>query len=305
MTQKNYPSTEKVKLSYYNWSSEIYGFGQIYRKIAKYPSKIPLFFTSDHGVSFPGGTPNYAIDAKPRAIFHLTWTPWIKESQGDWSKGPFKIGIKHPYFLVRMPNISVSNEKVTFFPCHTVPGEVLTGLDDERTIQMLNETNLKGVATRVCLHWHDWNTERRERFLNHTDTITAGDSLSPNFAKNIMTILVESNEIISENVGSQVLYALALGKRITFLESEIDIKDALIPSHETKEYQRATIEKILSYQESALDEIKKKLLRDFLGFDYLWSRTKIFLVCWGSLLCVGPFWLWSKMIQKKSIRATI
>jgi len=286
------------KSLYYNWSSEIYGLGQYYRAIAKYPSRLPLFFTSDHGCSFPDDTPNYARESNPRSLFHLTWSPWIKASKGDWSKGPMRIAIKHPYFLKELPRYAKEKEVVTYFPYHTVPGHQISGLDDKRNLNLLHEIVCKGAEVRVCLHWHDWNTDRRIVFSKILKTITAGDSLCADFATNLLEILQESQEIVSENVGSQVFYALALGKKITFLCSEIQASDSLLTNQKIRQLEKSLISRIKNFQNNNSDEMRGEILRDFLGFDYKWSRVKIFLICWISLVAIGPRWFCVRAFQK-------
>lgn len=235
--------------------------------------------------------PNYARDSKPRALFHLTWTPWIKKSNGVWAKGPIRIAIKNPYFLLSQPPVQKQSKVITYFPYHTVPGEIVDGLDDRRTINLLHKIVSGGKKVRVCIHWHDWSTDRHKFFSRHFETITAGDSLSSFFMTNILEIIQESSEIISENVGSQVLYALALDKKISFIKSDISSSTSLISRHKSKLNNNSLIDRIQSVQASGDNYAKKEILAEFLGFDFKWSRTKILLVSWVSLLIIGPQWV--------------
>lgn len=289
-----------MKNLYFHWSSEIYGLGTCYRRIAKYPKFLPLFFTSDHGLSINKNMKNYSTEPKTFSLFHLTWTPWIARKENHWESAKGVVRIKHPYFLVK-PKLRNNNRfKFIYYPSHDVPGFQISGAEDKDLINRFQQVQIDINDLAVSIFASDSRDYMRQ-FKNLFPTVSAGTKMDPDFFDNLFSIIKNCETIVSQNLGSHVFYGLALGKKIIFLNTELQFfKDEQVV-YQSED--NAEIYRIISKGEDSEDErMIPTLLDDWLSINSKFSRIKIFLVAWSSLLLVGlPFFftrIWNWIIKR-------
>ena len=281
---------------YFHWSSEIYGLGTCYRRIARYPKFLPLFFTSDHGVSTNKRMRNYSIEPKPISLFHLTWTSWIVDKENEWETARGVIKIKHPYFLAKPKPKENKRINFIYYPTHDVPGFQISGAEDEDLINRFQQAQIDINDLAVSIFASD-SRDYMSQFKNLFPTVSAGAKMDPDFFDNLFSIIKNCETIVSQNLGSHVFFGLALGKKIIFLNTELQFfKDGQVAYQSEDD---AEIFRIISKGEYIEDEcVISTLLDDWLGMNSNYSRIKIFLVVWSSLLLVGlpffftRFWDW-------------
>jgi hypothetical protein len=125
--------------------------------------------------------------------------------------------------------------------------------------------------------------------------------MDPGFFDNLFSIINNCEVIVSQNLGSQVFYGLALGKKIIFLNTGLKVlKDGQVAYQSEDD---AEIFRIISEGEGIEDEcLIPTLLNDWLGLNAKCSRLRIFLIVWSSLFLVGlPFLftrIWDWLIRR-------
>ncbi len=283
---------------YFHHSNEMYGLGTCFRRIAKYPNWLPLFFTSDHGVHFESDLVNYSRDPKPFSLFHFTWTSWIAEKRGVFKNSKGIISIKHPYFLAKksdIPNLMVP--RVVYFPVHLNEGYEYRGINESNILEKLSlfEPETKNIL--ACLPFDDFEAEHIAPLRKQLKTITAGPKLSLEFSDRLIHILSQCETVVCQDIGSQAYYALALGKKVLFLQTTTSLyKDGI--QIMGSEFAQQHIREITKSQTPQGQLLKDQIFRDLLGFERRFSRLKIFFFTWLSLLIVGIPYFSSKLLSR-------
>ena len=241
---------------------------------------------------------NYSRDPKPFSLFHFTWTSWITDKNDVFKNSKGIIPIKHPYFLAKksdIPNLMVP--QVVYFPAHLNEGYEYRGLKESNILEKLLLVEPEARNILACLPFDDFEAEHIAPLRNQLHTITAGPKLSLEFYDRLIHILSQCETVVCQDIGSQSYYALALGKKVLFLHAKTSLyKDGL--QIVGSEFSQALIGEITKSQTPQGHLLKNQILRDWLGFERRFSRLKIFVFTWLSLLIVGIPYFSSKLLSR-------
>jgi hypothetical protein len=273
--------------------------------MAFYPNFLPLFFSSDHGTTLYKDIAHDISSIKKKPIFHLTFSESVVREQ-VWKIRPRVIGVRHPWFINRdVLNYPESRSGTIYFPHHSNPGFKVFGFRDIDAIKYLTNLPTKFNPISVCLHSHDLNGDREELFRSAGfEIITAGDGRAINYRENFLNLISNYRYGISEGWGSQVAYLIKLGIPTQIIFGDITVVEDIpgAKPHGTGDSVfKNNIRKLDVAFATAPDQITPeqiKLVEELLGFKFRCSRTKIFLIAWGSLFIVGTTWLLKKAIKK-------
>lgn len=279
----------------FSFTSEIYGAGHYFRKRGHYPKFLPLFFTSDHGVSI--GSKKIEEDStKDISRLYLTWSSKIAIDPAN-KIGSKVIGITHPwlYYARRYGWHQSANAKGTvFFPFHTVPGVISKGYSDKANLVYLTNLPPRFKPIKVCLHNHDMGTLRQKFYEeNGFKVVSAGNGQDHIFLEKLYIILNGAKYSISESFGSQVAYAVQLG-----IPSQILHRDLLLSREEDPDVQLnsddpefiknlPSMSKLFADAPTEITEEQRLQIEEILGASFKFSKIKILIACWTSLVNPG------------------
>lgn len=242
---------------------------------------------------------------KKKPIFHLTFSERVVRERG-WKFRPRVIGVRHPWFTNRdVLNYPESRSGTIYFPHHSNPGFKVLGFRDLDAIKYLTKLPTKFDPISVCLHSHDLNSDREKLFSSAGfEIVTAGDGRDFNYRENFLELISNYKYAISEGWGSQVAYLIKLGIPTQIIFGDITVVEDIpgAKPHGTGDsvlYEN--IRKLDLAFAAAPDQITPeqiKLVEEMLGFKFRFSKTKIFLIAWSSLLIVGTTWLSKKALKK-------
>ena len=306
----------------FEWSSEVYGFGKTFRKMAYYPRFLPIFLTSDHGVGIDSMIDVNIVNGKTRTKRYLTWDPMIVELYQN--NRFFKVsGIMHPwvYYKEKM-SLSRTNPGLgtIFFPYHTVPSGFITqGISDEESVRYLLSLPKDFQPVTICFHMHDLKTDRPKFFEKHGFEITSvGNMMSFDYTDDFYKLISTFAFSISEDWGTQVAYLVDFGIPCQIIPREIEIT----PTDPTGIWPEPQHRRIyLENKQKAYDlfadlprsvsKEQSRFIEHFLGYSFRENSRYMFFWFWSSAVTVGFSWffeVWMSHAIKfflKTIRGAI
>ena len=291
---------QKGKIQF-EWSSEVYGLGKTFRKMAHYPKFLPLFFTSDHGVVLNSILDINIANGRTRTRRHLTWNPTIAEIYQDNSF--FKVsGIIHPWIHYKERMHLTRNypgKGTIFFPYHTVPAGYIThGFSDEESINYLLNLPRDFQPITVCLHIHDLKTDRPKIFAEHGFAVTSvGNMMAFDYADDFYNLISSFAFSISEDWGSQVAYLVDFGIPCQVLPRKIEIFPAdpatLFLAPLQKDIAMENIQKgydLFADLPRSVSNEQKEFVERHLGYSFKNNIKYMWFWVWTSALTVGLTW---------------
>lgn len=203
---------------WHNWTSELYSLGRCLRYMAKYPSILPLYVQSDHGVGL--GIDLYPNELNNNANIHFTWLPG-KELRYKNLTDPKVVRIPHPWIFYRRA-VGKQRSKTTkgtlVFFTHHVPGIKWQGHDSEEYFAQLRALPDKFQPVVICLHKHDVNAGHHKELRRHAfPIVTAGDTSSTGFVDQFYALIKDYSYATSPDWGTQVAYCVEFGLPYFFL----------------------------------------------------------------------------------------
>jgi hypothetical protein len=262
----------------------------------RYPSFLPLFFHSDHGVNISSDIDPAILDLRKKTYF-FCWNRQVIERYGDNKYIKF-IKTEHPYRVMfdRVPHNKKSQGSI-FFPSHSSGGYVITGIDDTDSIRCLHSLPSEYFPVTVCLHASDFHTSRRNFFEENGFQVTwLGDINSKNFVSRLIDELANKRFVISEAWGSQVAFAVAMGKPTTIsprdieihsLENSIEIVGNSDPFYVSE---KKRVEALFAELLPELSGEQKDYIQERLGYDFKRRRWKNSVLAYSLIFRVGLKW---------------
>lgn len=193
------------------WESERNSFGKTFRLEARYPKFLPLFFSSDHGV-----TPGTAFEANEKFTTSKLYFSWnknkvkiLRESfnvNAVHCKNPW-IAWRRKHFPKKSQN---SNGTLLFWP--HLHETVIPQIDLKSIKIALDSLPEFYKPIKIMLSSHDVNANSHIKLRDlDLPLITAGSIMSQNFVDNFYYILRNFNFGAGFTWGSHVFYCLEFG----------------------------------------------------------------------------------------------
>jgi len=198
-----------------HWSTEIYGFGLLYRKLLKWGRIHPLPFTSEHGIPF--GTSSLAYAEQERQSsgcepLHLTWN--LDVCRAACQEGIESIRIPHPWSLGwRMGE--KKREQVWEGPLLLVPHSLpeVSAVDD-KTFWADYFTNLSQDQhpSAALISHHDLGGSAQSELLRRGVPIfSLGSATSDLFFDLFYEIIGQFSHVMGPNLSSASFYSTDFG----------------------------------------------------------------------------------------------
>ena len=201
-------ATKRHRVAY--WTSEAYSFGEHYRNYGYYPSFLPLFVYSDHGVGGIQEVFKHELENNAPAFFVFNEKKY--KNYKKQSRKPCYITIPPLIWYRKHNKIEQSkNAKGTIaFPSHSTP-EVDSCFDIRKYIEKLKSLPEDMQPVCVCLHMHDINKGRHKIFLeNNIPVYTAGNAFDIRYAQRFYDILRNFKYSCSNLIGSYTYYSIEM-----------------------------------------------------------------------------------------------
>ncbi len=229
-------NVDKGKAEWKYWPSEVYSFGRHYRRYGFYPSFLPLYVYSDHGV---GNTKASYHELKNDAEATLFFSLLKVEDYKKQSNKPCYLMINPFVWYRKHNNIQpVENAKGTLaFPAHSTPA-VSCEFDVLAYINTLKNLPEEMQPVCVCLHMHDIHKGLHKIFLdNNMPVYTAGNAFDKRFAERYYNIIIHFKYTTSNLIGSYTFYSIESGIPFSLLGNECKYYNLSDPNLEKGEYQ--------------------------------------------------------------------
>ena len=199
-----------------NWESERTGFGKLIRRMAFYPSFLPLFVSSDHYVDhlieYRENEYNFIGSA------YLTWN--LRKADLMRSQGLNAIHVLHPFLFWIRKQITFQNDRngtLVFWPHSSQFVQVICNNLDEYFELLKNLPQefhpIKFVVSSQDLSSSDERVQLQVKKLfdgpYQVDSI--GNIFDKNYYKSFYDQITRVRLVTSSMAGSQVFYSLSVG----------------------------------------------------------------------------------------------
>ena len=294
-------SVLESKTFHFHWSSEIYGLGECFRRTARYPRILPLFFTSDHGVNISGYLDPDIKTRKVKTRKHITWS----EENLHTNVAKLKIeGTQHPWLYYLEDNKEKLKENRSgsiFYPLHRAPGFIFHGLDDSESIKYLHNLPDQYQPVHVSIHMHDLGSEREKLFLSAGfKVVTLGETNDRKFHEKFFSLISGYRYAFSESWGSHIPFLIKCGiptqiipRRISILEASENKK---VHSNEY-EMELRQAEKIFSKSPTQITSDQIQYVDRVLGVKLRKRRLQLSVIAYGQLVKLGLPWMINLLIE--------
>ena len=270
-----------------------------------YPKSLPIFFTSDHGTNLHGTVAHDIQEGTSTSRFHFTWNQQVVDTHKKWRR-PRVLGIRHPWYISPSKASELRESSGTlFFPVHTNPGFTVNGLNDEESIDYLRMLPEKFHPVTICLHQHDLNSLRQNRFSSAGFKIlTAGDGRDEKYEQKFRDLISGFKFGISESWGSQVAYMIKLGIPCQIIKRDYTVIENVPNAKMHGEGNETLTQNLLRFEEAfkelpdEITGVQLELVDQVLGIDFKNSRGKIIFVAWFTLFLVGIPWICTRLLKK-------
>jgi hypothetical protein len=259
----------------FEWTTEIYGFGKIYRHYAFWPKLMPIPLSGSHGITLTNRLQPTEIKSKSR--YFLTFSKLIFQNKLNNEKRI--ILVKHPYLNIK-PEPLESNllqGTLVFIP-HTIDSVERDSYNFDKYIARLKETFPGPIV--LCLQIHDVKNGFLHQMRKYNiPIITLGDSLNYDYAKDFIETILHFKVLTSTNLGSQVLLSKYFGCDYVIFGDKMKFKSNNIEFlNEMEAEQLYKLENNFALNNQLMENELGELYRKFLGSDAPLKRF--------TLLCV-------------------
>jgi hypothetical protein len=283
------------RLGYTNWISEVSGLGKTFRYFLKYPSFLPLFFGSDHGVNI--GSRYYDFEKNNYNIFFswnkrkIEFLKKIKHLKSYY--------IAHPFIFYRRNKLQYLFFKkkrgtIIFFPHSN--DNIVVKFNIAEFVDEIKRLKPQFKPISVCLMQYDVN-KKNLRYLrsNNINIVTAGHVENYDFVDNFYKMISNFKYAASPKVpfvGSNLFYCVEASIPFFFLRSEAkfyfkDTNELRDVSLYGDKYDIINYYKFVKVFEGFSERVTKKqkdLVNYYLGLNSNISRFKLIFIVYLSFL---------------------
>ena len=212
---------ENGRSAWATWESERTSFGKTFRKLIRYPSFLPLFFSSDHYVDML--TSYRSNESNPTYSIYFTWN----EKKSEILRKVFDVDayhVEHPWLHYRRRNFPVHSQSGTgtliFWP-HS-HDNLNVSIDFNLVTRELSNLPSQYHPLAVCISSHDVKAglHKKLRILG-LPIYTAGNINSQQFVDRFYTLLDEFKYAGGFYLGSHIYYCQEYGVPYVALDYNI------------------------------------------------------------------------------------
>ncbi|WP_169697701.1 hypothetical protein [Methylophaga nitratireducenticrescens] len=277
------------------WESENSSFGKTLRKWALYPSFLPIFLSSDHGVHWESRCwPNELSSP-------YTFVSWNQKKSEKMRMVHQKRSyyIPHPWVHYRKkyyPTLPENRKGTLVFFAHSnnTTSPKYSNLDGY--IQDLKELPEKYQPVVICLSFHDIQKGLHKTLRKYElPLVTVGTTNSQKFVDRFYSLISQFNFCTSPNIGSHTFYVIEAGipfflfgpypeYHIKGSNAVNDGKQRLSDYGDDEDIENfSELKALLSTKTDSVTEQQRKAVFRYLGMDSEISRHKASWILWREL----------------------
>lgn len=192
-----------------------YGHADLLRTYAGVEGSRPLKLAIEHGPTiFPNPHDPDLVTRLPRYFCAATGRARFFEEQALHHAPAVAVGPLILYARALAPPETSSARRLVFFDAHS--SDYLTASYDVGVaVERLEELRDEFDELVVCLYWRDILLGRAELYRRHGfRCVTAGHIFDPRFLFRLVDIIASASVVLTDSVGSHLLYALALDRPV-------------------------------------------------------------------------------------------
>lgn len=272
------------------WPSEVYSFGKHFRNYGFYPSILPLYIYSDHGVAVDTKVYPHELENDAQAMLVYNEEKLVNYKKKS-NKPCYKSIAPFAWYRKNKKIKVLKNAKGTLaFPSHSTP-DIECEFDIKKYVEELMALPEEMQPVCVCLHMHDINKGQGKLFLEHGIPVyTAGSAFDVRFAQRYYDILKHFKYSTSNLIGSYTYYCVEMGIPFSLYgvgskytnNSDENIEKGDYNFEESDDYISAN--KIFEGINKTISPAQKEHVEFFLGGkDYI-SRLKMTKILYGAFL---------------------
>lgn len=187
-----------------------YGIEQIYLEHADLPYYYPFLPGYDHGLSAED------IPSKNSTLNHLSniylcWGERVHSNLKIFTKKkPYICGAPFVIYKKKKKIFKNPSRRTIFFPSHSTEkiSQDISAIDIHKII---NKIDIHFKPVDICLHWADFQRDKKVYEDLGYKVYTAGKIFSNSFTKNFYDILRNYEFSMSNKIGTYILYSIDLG----------------------------------------------------------------------------------------------
>jgi hypothetical protein len=203
---------EKGIVPWASWEAENSSFGKTFRVWARFPSFLPLFICSDHGVNW--GTKCWPNEIESPYKAYFTWN----RKKNDFMVNVHKkksYHVPHPWIFYRQknyPRLPDNRFGTLVFYAHSNANTTPSYENLEKYIADLKSLPEKYHPLVICLSFHDINKGLHKELRKYgLPLVTAGTTNSQKFVDRFYSLLYRFKYCSSSNIGSHTFYIVEAG----------------------------------------------------------------------------------------------
>lgn len=246
-----------------SWATEIYGFGEAWRRVCHWPSFLPLPVSADHGVNFWSDYQEHELSNTFR--YHLTWSKF-RAQRG--MPGKEIVEVQHPWVMYRKalqiePN---PNRRGTVaFIDHSIPTDGPDSTDWRPYFAELRALSDDFELRAIVIHPNDIAKGLHYELRSFGYPIfTLGRSWSPLFPGRFYDLLGRFKYSTSAVLGSHTLLSEEFGVFSFLLGEKRALEDA---DHGTIENNYESCVEVFSKLPPGPSNLRAQYLSDYLRTD--------------------------------------
>lgn len=283
-------NTVRGKCDLVYWTSEVYSNDKSYRDYGFYPSFLPLYIYSDHGIASVVSKHEIENDAECMVVFSKEKAELYKK----FSDKPCVVCIAPLVWYRHSRKIEqVKNAKGTIaFPAHSTM-DVNVEFDEVKYIRELKALPKEMQPVCVCLHMHDINQNRHKIYLEHGIPVyTAGNAFDVRFAERYYNIIKNFKFSTSNLIGSYSYYCTEMGIPFSLFGTQckyFNVFDPNLPKGEFnyKDFIYKRAEKLFTGLYKEVTSEQRQFVEEYLGVNDSISRVKFSSILYKAYLKRG------------------
>lgn len=262
--------------------NDYYGHASVLKRYAGLPARRSLKVAIEHGIAIIDQV--WDIDVTTRMPLFLCATEARVQSYRDLvGPEPEAIAIGPMIAYVgdwAEPGLQGRSRRLVAFPAHSTH-RIDAVYDVDGFARALIPYQRDWDEVVVCLYWRDILLGRHREYLEHGfRCTTAGHMYDPGFLVRLRGILAGADAVVSNEVGSHLLYAVALGKPVWLVDQAVSYE---APSAEILEEDGAAAEhwqsetilqlrRLFAEPESQLSAEQREFVHELIGMSQVRTR---------------------------------
>lgn len=212
----------------------------------------------------PGYVNRENIHKKIKDCLHISAGPFFHYAQSFYSESEI------------VEKKRKQGRNLTAIPLHSLP-YIVFGYDETEFVEIVLKEAKKFDSLTLCAHYNDYNTDTvRMLKANGAKIVSAGFINDPSFVKRLKTIMLLSDAVITNGMGSQTNYALSVDRPVKVIPQKINIRSfTFTPFNSMEEKQLLSLQSVLDTDDYRITKEQLDAYEPSTGFSKIRSREEM------------------------------